>query len=637
MTARLVALAGPLKGITVELAEAEVSVGREPGNPLCINDGSLSRRHCLIRNDAGRFTISDLHSLNGTFVNGLPIKQKPLAQGDQIRIGDSLLVFLTEDDAPPLDSNLVQLDDSQLLTEATVQLRIEDARYLQADPLASPPQTERAARDLRALLRISAEISSIRRQDMLQRRLLDLIFEVTPAERGAILLTGESPETFAAIFGLDRAAEIRRPVQVSRTVVGHVLREGVAVLSSDATASQAFAQAESVMDADICSLLCVPLAVFDQVIGALYLTTSDRQARFDENDLQLVTAVAGLAAMAFANVRHIEGLEEENRRLQEAIQITHNMVGQSAPMQRVYQFIAKAAPTDSTVLIVGENGTGKEQAARAIHQNSLRAAGPFIAINCAALTDTLLESELFGHEKGAFTGAVAQKKGKLEIADGGTLFLDEIGELAPSLQAKLLRVLQEREFERVGGTRSIKVNLRMIAATNRDLEEAIRTGGFRQDLYYRLNVVRLRMPPLRERREDIRLLANYFAAKHGERCSRKISGISAEAHVCLMNYSWPGNVRELENAIERAAVLGSTEVILLEDLPDDLLEARAPADVATMNYHDAVNELKRRLIVQAVNQAGGSYTEAARRLGVHPNYLHRLIRNMNLKGELIDG
>ena len=224
-----------------------------------------------------------------------------------------------------------------------------------------------------------------------------------------------------------------------------------------------------------------------------------------------------------------------------------------------------------------------------------------------------------------------QKKGRLEIADGGTVFLDEIGELSPPLQVKLLRVLQEREFERVGGTRAIKVDIRLITATNRNLEESISQGTFRQDLYYRLNVVSLEMPPLRERHEDIPLLANYFAAKYAEKCNRKISGISAEAQARLVGYDWPGNVRELENAIERAVVLGATDRILLEDLPESVLESEPAATAPGTKYHEAVAETKKQIILSAMQQAKGNYTEAAKLLGVHPNYLHRLIRNLNLK------
>jgi Nif-specific regulatory protein len=353
-----------------------------------------------------------------------------------------------------------------------------------------------------------------------------------------------------------------------------------------------------------------------------------------EDHLQLATAIAGIGAVGLENARHLEWLESECSRLRADISIEHNMIGECAPMLEVYKLIARVAPTDSTVLILGESGTGKELVARAIHKNSRRAAKPFVAINCAALMETLLESELFGHVRGAFTGALTEKKGRLEIAHGGTLFLDEMGDLVPELQAKLLRVLQEHEFERVGGTHPIKIDIRLIAATNKNLEEAVKTGAFRQDLYYRLNVVTVTLPPLRERLEDIPLLASYFASKYAQRCGRKIAGISPRARTCLLNYHWPGNVRELENAIERAVVLGSSDLILPEDLPETILEAESAADVSLAQYHSAIKDLKKQLISKAVQQAGGNYTEAAKLLGLHPNYLHRLIRNMNLRAAL---
>jgi two-component system response regulator HydG len=274
--------------------------------------------------------------------------------------------------------------------------------------------------------------------------------------------------------------------------------------------------------------------------------------------------------------------------------------------------------------------------ARAIHASSPRAHGPFVAINCATLSDTLLESELFGHEKGAFTGAVSRKLGKIELAHQGTLFLDEIGELPLALQAKLLRVLQERELDRVGGTRPIPVDVRVIAATNRDLEEAIREGRFREDLFYRLNVITLHMPALRERSTDIPLLARHFARVYAERVGHRVVGLSDEAREALLAYDWPGNVRQLGNAIERALVLGTDELIRREDLPDEVLAARTPAPEGTDTgtFEDRILATKRKLIVEAYEQAGGDHQTAARLLGVHPNSLHRLVRNLGLRSEL---
>jgi Nif-specific regulatory protein len=344
-----------------------------------------------------------------------------------------------------------------------------------------------------------------------------------------------------------------------------------------------------------------------------------------------LTAISSVAALAVENARYVESLESENRRLQAEISIEHSMIGESPRMREVYQFIARVAATDSTVLIRGESGTGKELVARAIHENSPRAGKPFVAINCAAITETLLESELFGHEKGAFTGATAQKRGKLEIANGGTVFLDEVAEISSHIQAKLLRVIQERQFERVGGTRPIQVDIRLLAATNQDLEAAMQAKTFRQDLYYRLNVVSITMPPLRDRREDIPLLANYFVARYGEKCKRRLNGISPEARLSMMNYDWPGNVRELENTIERAVVLGSSEVIRLEDLPEPVLEVENPPGVTSGPYHEAIQEFKKQVIVKAIEQARGNYTEAAKLLDLHPNYLHRLIKKLNLR------
>ncbi len=637
MNPRLVAISGILKGAVFALAEEVCSIGRESSNTLPVSDLALSRRHCAIKRKEAGFIIHDLDSLNGTFVNGIPIKERQLRHSDQIKIGDCLFLFVTEEDEVAPTASPVQLDEQRLTAQSTIQLKLDDALYLQPERIsASLSPTARVVRDLNALLKISAAINSVSNIEPLQRLLLESLFEITSAARGAVLLTGEKAEDITSLFGLDRLAQSDKPIPVSRTIVNQVLTDKTALLSNDVAQNEAFANAESLQASQVHSVLCAPLVLLEKPFGAIYLDTNDPTAHFDENHLQLIIAIASLAAVAMDRAQHLEQVEDTIERLQNDLNLMHNMIGESAKMRDVYKLIARVAPTDSTVLIRGESGTGKELAARAIHQNSRRASKPFIAINCAALAETLLESELFGHEKGAFTGAIAQKKGKLEIANGGTLFLDEIGEMAVALQVKLLRVLQEREFERVGGTHPIKIDVRVLAATNKNLEEAIRSSEFRQDLYYRLNVVQLVMPPLRERREDILLLANYFAAKHGDRCKRRIRGISAAARDCLLNYEWYGNVRELENAIERAITLSTSDWLLPEDLPETIIETETPTGATIPQYHEAITAAKKTLILNAVEQAKGNYTEAAKLLGVHRNYLSRLIRNLNLKTTLKD-
>jgi Nif-specific regulatory protein len=370
------------------------------------------------------------------------------------------------------------------------------------------------------------------------------------------------------------------------------------------------------------------------VIGCIYVDSTSSANRFQEDDLQIMAAIAGISAVALDNARRLQWLEQENQRLLTEVRQEQSLVGEGARMKEVFQFLARVAPAESTVLIEGESGTGKELAARALHRNSRRGNKPFVAINCAAIPESLLESDLFGHERGAFTGAAALKKGRLEVADGGVVFLDEIGELAPGLQVKLLRVLQEREFDRVGGIHPIKVDIRLVAATNRDLDDAVRKGEFRQDLYYRLAVMRLTMPPLRERREDIPMLTRHFVQKYAQRTKAKPKPVSREAMAALVHYEWPGNVRELENAIERALVMGSSDTVLLEDLPESLLEQETPAEMHEGKYQAGVKGFKKQLIVDALEQTRGNYVEAAGILGMHPNNLHRLIRNLGMKESL---
>ena len=632
MKPRLLAVAGPLKDSIFNLASPETTVGRDAVNTISINDPSVSRRHCILTFEQDRFVIRDLKSRNGTYVNAVDVPESHLKHGDQLSIGDSVFLFLLheepEDAAAP---SLVEFDDNA--TQATAQLCPQEVLYLHPDRIQNElPANSRLGRNLNVLLKISRAVHSIEDIDELQARILELIFEVVPAERGAILLDGKGIDNLSSIFARHRLSQATQPVRVSRTVARQVLEQGVSVLGTDVPQSGGLGQVESLLSSRVRSLLCVPLSVFQKVIGCIYLDTTLSGGRFERDDLELVAGIAGICAAALENARRLQWLEQENLRLSTEINLEHNMVGETACMKELYQFLSRVAPSDTTVLIQGESGTGKELAARAIHRNSQRGNRPFIAINCAAIPEGLLESELFGHERGAFTGAVTQKKGRLELAHGGVLFLDEIGELVPGLQVKLLRVLQEREFERLGGTRPISIDVRLIAATNKNLEEAVKAKTFREDLYYRLNVVSLVMPPLRERHDDIPILAAYFVNKFAAKCKVKPKTFSRDAMACLTHYDWPGNVRELENAIERALVLGVADVIQPEDLPETILEKDSGPAISRAKYHTAIKELKKSLIVRTLDETKGNFTEAARALGVHPNYLHRLMRNLGLRG-----
>jgi transcriptional regulator with GAF, ATPase, and Fis domain len=635
MRSKLEAIAGPMKGATLYLTD-ELSLGENSDHGASI-DSSLGGPRCLIKQENGVFRLCSSGNQQGVLVNRQPVTDLVLRSGDEISIGESVfLVALPEDASPVSDS--AQEAEPEPGSGSAVIFNLDELLPFKGLPASSRLEPLGSAGN-EVFLHACRAVSSIQDLDDLERRLVSLISDCVPAERGVILLKGQVEGEFAAVTGWDKRSDSKRPVKDSRQIIDRVLREGVAILSNQTAGRVAgriekdAASSDEFGESHVRTMLAVPLEVFGAVRGVIYADTSDPAVRFGVEQLRRLAALGGLAALALENARRLRWLEVENRRLHAEIDLEHHMVGNSPRMREVHRFISKVGPMDATTLIYGESGTGKELAARAIHDKSPRAAKPFIAINCAALPENLLESELFGYEKGAFTGAVAQKKGRLEIAEGGTVFLDEIGDIPLTLQPKLLRVLQQRELDRLGGTRTIPVNVRIIAATNRNLEDAVRDKTFRQDLYYRLNVVSLNLPPLRERRDDILQLADYFLKRFAARASRQIVGFSQEARVCLERYDWPGNIRELENALERAVALGSDELIVPEDLPEPLLEKAGSGKVG--GYHEAVADAKRRLITKAIQENGGNYTHAAKALGLQPTYLHRLMRNLNLKTENI--
>ena len=596
---RLVAKNGPLAGTAVVLTD-----GLTIGAPDTGVDGS--RPCCRVRASAdGGFVLQAVDRRTPVFINGLPLTTRALDVEDELRIGDTLFVART-DEPPPAASVAactVRLDSSQELRPAY------EVAFDESVLCRTAQSATREGRDLDALLRATAAFASIRGLAALDAAFAGLVLEAVPLQR--VVLTGdaEGPAGVRSAWSAERCTDT---IAIDPRVVDRALKERAAI----------------VLDMEGRNAVVIPMMAFGRATGCLWGEAAPGLT-LDSDRVRLLLVLAALGAVAREHDRETVRLQQTNDLLQADVNLQHNMVGRSRPMRALFERIARVARGEATILLQGESGTGKELVARAVHRNSPRANGPFVAVNCAAITETLLESELFGHEKGAFTGAIGLKKGKLELADGGTLFLDEIGELPLLLQAKLLRALQEREFDRVGGTRPVRVDFRLVAATNRDLEAAVKAGTFRQDLFYRLKVVLLSLPPLRERKEDIPLLADYVLRKHAPRCGRRVAGIASEALARLSKHDWPGNVRELENVIEQALALGLHDVIVGEDLPAAV--GCGSGGAAVLDYHATLEQTKRDLIVRAFERAGHSHATAARLLGVHPNYLHRLLSNLDLR------
>ena len=475
----------------------------------------------------------------------------------------------------------------------------------------------------RALLSISEEINSIRELEELLRRVMDIAMHTLGASRGFLILKN-SPEESGFTVPIARnlsQQDLDDITGFSSSIVQQVLNAGENILSYNAQEDERFRGADSIIINRIQSVAAVPLRLKNRIIGAIYLDHTGRLGRFDQAALEFLNAFANQAAVAIENARLFARLQRENERLRSQVEDKYRfeeIIGRSPAMEKVFHLMEKVLNTDATVLIEGESGTGKELVARALHYNGPRKRAPFIAVFCGALSESLLESELFGHRKGAFTGAKEDKKGLLEIADQGTVFLDEISEVGMSVQTKLLRFLQEGEIKRVGDTKIRHVNVRVMAATNKNLAREVREGRFREDLYYRLNVIRIELPPLRKRRGDVPVLAQHFLQKYSRRTDKPIKGIRPEAMRLLESYSWPGNVRELENAIERAVILTTDDWIG----PDDLQLETGGAPAETASQAKTLREMERDFVLRTLRETEGNISQAARRLGVSRRWLH---------------
>ena len=508
---------------------------------------------------------------------------------------------------------------------------------------ASRPPIRREVKELSLLFEISQTLDGTMDIRDAVHPVLDAMARHMGMLRGTLTLLnrGTGEIYIEAAHGLTASQRKRGIYRRGEGVTGKVVETGRAAIVPRISEEPLFLNrtgARNRLQKQDISFICVPIKLGNETIGALSADRLFSEAVTCDEDVRLLSIIASMIAQAVrlrrAALEEQQRLLEENQRLQEELKDRFrpsNIIGNSSAMQAVYDLIANVAKSDTTVLIRGESGVGKELVAHAIHYNSRRASRAFIKVNCAALPETLIESELFGHEKGAFTGAIYQRKGRFELAAGGTIFLDEVGDFSPSTQIKLLRVLQEKEFERVGGTSTIKTDVRVIAATNRDVEKLIAEGKFRQDLYYRLNVFTIHVPPLRDRKTDIPLLADFFVEKYSRLNHKEIQRISTPAIDMLMSYHWPGNVRELENCIERAVLVSNDQVIHGHHLPPTLQTAEATGTAHRGSLQEALDELERELILDALKSSRGNMAKAARSLGLTERLMGLRVRKHGIQ------
>ena len=479
-----------------------------------------------------------------------------------------------------------------------------------------------------SLVAISENISQVKDTAVLLDTIMDLALEALSAERGFILLNNNGSENGPQpVAARNISKETITSIQnLSTSVVNQVLKENKPLLSIDARSDDRFRGAESVVVQQIKSVLCTPLILNGTSIGVIYMDSRVSSNRFDKSSLEFLIAFSRQTTIAITNSRILDNIKSENKRLKKQISNTAlfpEIIGKSDSMLRIFDLIRDIADSTASILIEGESGTGKELVARALHINSSRSSYPFIPIFCGNLSENLLESELFGHKKGAFTGAIENNKGLFEEADKGTIFLDEISEISPNLQSKLLRVLQDGEIKRVGESQIKKVDVRIVSATNKDLKPEVEKGNFREDLFYRLNVINVKMPPLRERKDDIPLLASHFIKHFAIKNKKNVSSLSKEAEEQLREYHWPGNVRELENTIERAVILAKG----LELGPDLFQLTKIESQLPLGKTLDEINKFA---IIKTIEMLGNNRTKAAKVLGVSRRWLQYRLKDWGM-------
>ncbi len=575
-----------------------MTIGRAAGNDVHVADATMHSHHAQIVFNGRDFQLEEVDRAANITINGKKKRRARLVNGDRLGLGEAQFSF-------------------SMFSEAALEPHGEktDGEHNEVT-------------GFRKLHEFSEQLMSSEGLDQLLERLLDTVLELTGAARGLVLMIDSSSDEPGALEVRTSRNVTAKDFRggddsgISDSIVKQVIATKRPVIVSDALTDTTFSQSESVIALKLSSVMCAPLLSRGEVIGALYVANDEIKSLFERRQLDLLTVFAGQASLLLTNAMLVTALRADNLKLESELGDKRfgEIIGSCASMLEVFRKLQKVAATDISVLISGETGTGKELIARELHRRSDRNEGTFVTVNCGAIPENLMESEMFGHVKGAFTGAVASRGGKFQQADGGTLFLDEIGELTPQLQVKLLRALQEKTVTRVGDSRPEKIDLRVVAATNRNLEEMISEGTFREDLYYRLNVVNLWLPPLRERGDDVFIIAKALLSKHGDDLNSPVKGYSPAALAAIRKYPWPGNIRQLENRIKKALVLCDKTLLSPEDLDlgEDSAEPLLPLERAK-------EEFQRKYVLDALERNNGNRTQTARDLGVDPRTIFRYL------------
>jgi transcriptional regulator with GAF, ATPase, and Fis domain len=580
----------PVRGETrdVPVRKPLVTIGRADGSDVVLADATLAPIHANLLRKGNHFTLSVIDRATTFLYNGQRARSTDLKVGDEVVFGRYTVTLMEGEPKAAAPAAGTRMDEVEALRKLA-----EFSRDLMAEPS----------------------------QERIFKKLLASVVEITGAEKGFLIAVKDGERFLAASHNVGKETlDISR---VSDSIVERVMEDRKPLIVSDAMHDSTFANARSVMDLRLSSVMCVPLTYRNELLGVLYLGNDNVRNLFKQQDLAMLEVFAAQASMLVHTALLLNELTVSNRNLRDQLRQSSQgaMIGSCAPMKEIFKVLRRVAPTDLSVLVLGETGTGKELIARELHRLSSRASKPFVSINCGGIPENLLESELFGHRRGSFTGAVTDKVGKFEAADGGTLFLDEIGEMPMALQVKLLRVLQERVVERVGDVKGKAIDIRVISATNKNPPEEIQNGRFREDLFYRLNEITLNLPALRERGDDVHQIAQFLLNKYAEQYGSRTRGFSAGCLNAMKAYYWPGNVRELENRIKKAVVMTDRQQLLPEDLG---IEQRADRG-ALKKLAEAEEEFKKDYIRRALDQNNWNKAQTARELDVDPRTIFRYI------------